>query len=270
LASPIDQLNVQVPSLNLGLVLVEAGCTIFDPRLAWSNVDSQMEVQMVNQSAIDLCDGVLAYLPDGQASIGVPIEVGMASQIGKPVVVIGGEMALRSTVLRSLEVPVYENPASGVNVLVEMIHDTDYSYVGIETAAIEAEQLHLEMVPEQAHPGFDQPPTFPETQASEVSFVAEGNWTEPPPAAGVEYISAVLIEISRAAVLHPMSDSNQFEDWYGIWMEEVVEAAQAWNDWRREIIVRGDGADGAAMRESLREELVQVGAMAARLWESLQ
>ena len=66
-------------------------------------------------------------------------------------------------------------------------------------------------------------------------------------------------EVRRARLEHPKSDDAEWttpERWFAIWMEEVLEVVQAWNDRKP--------------REELLEELVQVGAMTMRLWGSVQ
>lgn len=80
---------------------------------------------------------------------------------------------------------------------------------------------------------------------------------------GQAYVNEVLLEIIRAAAKFPdNTPTNTPSDWFGIAVEEYLEVCQAWNDWLREPKKHGIAA--------LREELVQAGAMSARLYDSIR
>lgn len=64
---------------------------VFDPGDAFvvrKGADPGPEVSYVNERALDLAQGVLAFLPRGVASVGVPMEIAAAGLAGKPVAVV--------------------------------------------------------------------------------------------------------------------------------------------------------------------------------------
>jgi dUTP pyrophosphatase len=66
---------------------------LYRPRTAWSiqhGTGPDPRVESVNRVALMCADAVVAHLPSGRASIGVPMEIEAAAHTGIPVVVIGG------------------------------------------------------------------------------------------------------------------------------------------------------------------------------------
>lgn len=90
LASPIDQAAGH-PTLHhvrtaARAHLVRMGLVVFDPHRAWDCGSTPGPViQMVNDATIDAAAGLLALLPEGIPSVGVPLEVERAHRRGLPV-----------------------------------------------------------------------------------------------------------------------------------------------------------------------------------------
>lgn len=64
---------------------------VFDPGDAFmvrKGADPGPEISTINMHAVDTSEGVLAWLPRGVASVGVPMEIAHAGMSGKPVAVI--------------------------------------------------------------------------------------------------------------------------------------------------------------------------------------
>lgn len=69
------------------------GVGLYRPRTAWSiqhGTGPDPRVESVNRVALMCADAVVAHLPNGRASIGVPMEIEAAAHSGIPVFVIGG------------------------------------------------------------------------------------------------------------------------------------------------------------------------------------
>lgn len=82
-------------------------------------------------------------------------------------------------------------------------------------------------------------------------------------AAGAAYVNEVLAEIVRAAVKWgDATATNTPNQWFGITVEEYLEVVQAWVDWQRDPTHHDS--------EAVRMELVQAGAMSARLYDSIR
>jgi nucleoside 2-deoxyribosyltransferase len=249
LAQPIDQAGTFITGTTV-IALGKAGCTVYDPRRAWSQVDGQAEVQHVNAAAIDFCDGVLAILPDDVPTVGTPIEIAYAVAQHKPVVVFGSARLAKSPVLASFEVPVYDTDAMAIARLVEWMNNDREQTVPVDETPIDRTPFHSPQVSNEAdldvtiHVGSDD-------------------------ASHLQYLREVHQEVNRAAAKFPLSDENGFGDWFAIWVEEVVEATQAYNDWLRTLKESGPGLEASEYHNALLIELVQVGAMAARFFESL-
>jgi len=90
------------------------GFIFFDPTAAW-NVPTAVRLASgplptalgsVDFAAVDSADGLLALLPDGYATYGVPMEVERALGRGIPTVIVGGNAAHRSPLFAE-RCPVY-------------------------------------------------------------------------------------------------------------------------------------------------------------------
>lgn len=67
---------------------------VFDPSSAWTlhtNSKPNPGLQQVNLAALGAADALVAYLPDGVPTLGVPLEIHYASQMGKPVLIYTGQ-----------------------------------------------------------------------------------------------------------------------------------------------------------------------------------
>jgi len=95
LARPIDQadenswLGTFITDLNA--LMVRAGVGAFKPDEAYlaNTGDAQHaeRIDSINNTAIYLCDAFVAVLPAGVATLGVPVEISLALQCNKPVVI---------------------------------------------------------------------------------------------------------------------------------------------------------------------------------------
>jgi hypothetical protein len=252
-AQPIDQAGTFITG-TIVIALGKAGCTVYDPRRAWSQVDGQASIQEVNKAAIDACDGVLALLPDNVPTVGTPIEIAYAAAQHKPVVVYGSARMAKSPVLASFGVPVYDTDAMAITRLVEWINNDREKTVPVDET------------PTTFHSPHPSPVSHPSPDPSTAVTVHIGPLDD---ASHLQYLREVHQEVNRAAAKFPASDSNTIDDWFAIWVEEVVEATQAYNDWVRTLKGVGPGLEASEYHNALLIELIQVGAMAARFFESL-
>lgn len=107
LAAPIDHmiaagyLNLAEERRRIRQLFTARGVSVFDPSVGWASDRERIDARVtdVDMFAIDKADVLLALLPDGVPSIGVPIEIARALALGKPVAVIGGDSAMRSPLL---------------------------------------------------------------------------------------------------------------------------------------------------------------------------
>lgn len=95
LARPIDQagdhremLDELEERLSLNLMLTH---TVYRPAQAWKTVDPDPRIESVNRAALKRADCVVAILPDGVPTWGVPAEIEAALHQGTPVVILGHE-----------------------------------------------------------------------------------------------------------------------------------------------------------------------------------
>jgi hypothetical protein len=254
------------------------GAQVYDPGTALlvPEPDGNPFAQHVHDAALEHCDGVLAWLPDGVPTIGVPLEIAKALSIDKPVVVLGGKHALKSTSLASLGVPVYASADGAVAGLVAAhVRKTDDLAKALQTGPDEAAPAATlqELVTDMAAALQSDPDRFtvgyspmagsihPPMVGIEVPLGETGELisddTEPWVAAASIFMAEVMQELRDAVDKHPKSNDPEWtttERWFGIWVEEAFEAVQAYND-RRDI-------------EEIQAEIVQVAAMACRWWAS--
>lgn len=95
-AYPIDNASLTVSMINLinktRIELIEAGIdVVYDPGDAFRvrrGSTPTGQIAEVNNQAISAADGVVAWLPSGVPSVGVPMEIARAVLMGKPVAVI--------------------------------------------------------------------------------------------------------------------------------------------------------------------------------------
>jgi dUTP pyrophosphatase len=86
-------------------ILVEQGATVFRPVAGWSlprrpTTTALRDLNQVNREALESCDLVVAVLPPDTRTLGVPMEIGWATDEGINVLALVGEDYLRSTMLR--------------------------------------------------------------------------------------------------------------------------------------------------------------------------
>lgn len=96
-AYPIDNANLSqtvlsdIERMKRRLMEDHGVVVIYDPGDAFTVAPSSQigpEISAVNAAALDQADGVLAWMPQGTASIGVPMEIALAGSVGKPVAVL--------------------------------------------------------------------------------------------------------------------------------------------------------------------------------------
>ena len=108
LASPIDYADsaeVAILHSEAQKYLGYVGFVVYDPSYAWdvpsaANVDHRIE--QINNHALLSADGVLALLPDGVRSIGVPMEIERAHSNNIPCCVVGSYTSVSLAGLRNL------------------------------------------------------------------------------------------------------------------------------------------------------------------------
>lgn len=95
LGQPIDRAarSATVTALvdQAKFALWEAGHNVYEPARAFSLRDGAEPtpwVQQVNDTALEEADGMLAIWPDGVASVGLPLEISRASELGLPVALV--------------------------------------------------------------------------------------------------------------------------------------------------------------------------------------
>lgn len=95
LAAPIDQAKAGGDLVNMKqnatTWLKQLGIGLYRPDLAFQippDLAVGSEITEVNQYAVLQCGGMLALLPAGVPSVGVPMEIGAARSYGKPVAVV--------------------------------------------------------------------------------------------------------------------------------------------------------------------------------------
>lgn len=99
LSYPIDNAQLtenQIAWINGGKVRLLGhadipAAAVFDPGDAFlvrHGAEPDAAISKVNNAAIDAADAVLAFMPRGVSSIGVPMEIAQAGMVGKPVAVL--------------------------------------------------------------------------------------------------------------------------------------------------------------------------------------
>lgn len=233
--------------------LDNAGAQVYDPGTALLvEPDGNPFAQQVHNGALEACDGVLGWLPDGVPTIGVPIEIAKARQLFKPCVVVGGEHAAKSTVLASLEIPVFGKPGEAVEALQSMLPVKDENGEPVEMGEPIGQESIADSFNEPVYAfGYPEPVAYISPSGDQFPTALRAElarfWVE------------MRNEIERATIKHPRSNDREWttpERWLSIWTEEVFEVIQAWNDRQTPLEVQ--------------DELVQASAMGFRLWEALR
>jgi hypothetical protein len=91
-AHPIDQRGSGISDTidEIRRQMAGYGLPFYDPERAFGNAGRNARAAVViNYAALDACQALLAYLPDGTPSVGVPMEIERALCSGKHVVVLG-------------------------------------------------------------------------------------------------------------------------------------------------------------------------------------
>jgi nucleoside 2-deoxyribosyltransferase len=72
-------------------LLVDAGCTVFSPALAWrAQPPMAPQIQRINIEALIVSDAALFIMPEKVHSLGVPFELGVAHAHSIPSVILRG------------------------------------------------------------------------------------------------------------------------------------------------------------------------------------
>lgn len=109
LAAPIDQAigrtgweGVRGAVVRTAAELAARGWGSYDPCRAFNIGQGQAvsrEVSQINNWALGRCRGLVAFLPDGVPTIGVPIEIDRAAGMGKPVLILAQSRGAESWTL---------------------------------------------------------------------------------------------------------------------------------------------------------------------------
>lgn len=83
---PASDPKVYEVARMVGKALHRRGWSIYRPAAAWSVADGKptYDVQRINMQVLDMADAVVAALPHGVRTIGVPFELGYAEARHKP------------------------------------------------------------------------------------------------------------------------------------------------------------------------------------------
>lgn len=98
LAAPIDFVTgtLNAPRSQAKAALERAGMGWFDPSLPYGKPRvAPGAVYAINEAALAQADAVLALLPPGVQSVGVPMEIRRAHDLGKPVAVCGAGTSMQ-------------------------------------------------------------------------------------------------------------------------------------------------------------------------------
>lgn len=103
LASPIDlATGVEDDRLAARSALDKAGFAVYDPSAPYSGrvMANAAAVMHINGAALERADALLALLPEGAASVGVPMEIRDAVGADKPVAVVGVQHSVQLAGMR--------------------------------------------------------------------------------------------------------------------------------------------------------------------------
>jgi len=282
-ARPLDaQLHVgRDKTLNPAAALLDeiraaldaAGAQVYDPGTAMlvPKPDGNPFAQQVHDGALEVCKGVLGWLPDGVPTIGVPIELAKARQRFKPCVVVGGVHAAKSTVLASLEIPVFEDPKEAALHLHGMVIDL---HAARSTVFQDGEPMEIGHAEELER--YTQPDDFIVSEVEDPLTVAQRIPIELRAELARFWIQ-MRNEVERGVIKHPLSNNREWtssDRWFAICIEELVEQTlamlQRWNDVYHSDPQAREHMTERVTWEDVQAELVQAASMSFRLWEAIR
>lgn len=253
LAAPIDQAEddgvIAETRRTLKQALEAVGATVFDPynpdvgsMIGKSTVEVE-EHRIANELGLEKADAVLAYLPDGVPSIGVPVEIDRALAMRKPIVALGGDALAFTPMWPQL-----------------LKYDIDVSPVyDLAIGKLQRKVIMARSAAISTPHSVQRPINVPTARPKEPTRAFVVGASEQ-----LIFFQEVEAEIRRANNKHPYSDEHTSSRWFGIWLEEALEVVQDWNDMQNP-----EEATGGKSLETLVAELIQVGAMTQRFWQSI-
>lgn len=90
-AHPVDFADTRTVVNEIARQIKNAELALYDPELAWTLPQSAEPVATltnVNRAVLSQCDAVIAYLPSGTRTVGVPREIEQAVAEGKPLLIV--------------------------------------------------------------------------------------------------------------------------------------------------------------------------------------
>lgn len=146
-ATPIDYADgtESTTCWEIGRACKQMGWVAYNPAHAFATNGATPDhrVQKVHYRALNLADGLIAHLPEGVRSIGVPMEIAEARTLfGIPVVVIGGE---DSWALQKAGIYLARNVAEAIGYLDNQMNE-DRQRAHVQPLRIKAEQPQFEPI----------------------------------------------------------------------------------------------------------------------------
>jgi dUTP pyrophosphatase len=121
IAHPYDQTHVEADwstSLRAAIIRVEVALDMAEAPAFWPTrpyshpMEDKESTYAINEFAVRRCSSMLAILPPGVPSIGVPMEIQTAYNLGKPVAVVGG---LKSLQLEAMGVRMFNDTDEAIS-----------------------------------------------------------------------------------------------------------------------------------------------------------
>lgn len=163
LASPIDAHDPVASAQwrqDCRNMVEEAGLGLYDPASAFHRADlDAAAAYRINEDALRGCDGLLAHLPKGVASVGVPMGVQTAVRENRPVVCVG-EAAETSMQLAGMGIEVHRDLRLAIDRLQSKIYDRQIGGSGIRWTG---EDRHAPRRGYSGDAGFDLVVSEPQT-----------------------------------------------------------------------------------------------------------
>lgn len=124
LATPIDQVVTENGVRSFRQQVYDAAkefeIAIYDPSKPFFGAKQDPTACYdINEMALERCDALLAGLPSGVPSIGVPMEIQRAHDARKPVAVVGGSLSMQ---LAGMGISLYDDPRSALICLLGDYH----------------------------------------------------------------------------------------------------------------------------------------------------